>query len=243
MKKKTILILGASGLIGESLYQKFKESDFNVLGCDLFLPKIYKKNFYKINASKEKEIKNLIKKIVKNHGNVDVIINAIYPKNTKKKNNFFKQDKKDFLSKINSHLEINFSINKTFVNYFLKNKIKGNIIHISSIYGSFIPRFEIYKNQRFTMPLDYLIAKSSMNYFTKYLSKLLLGSGIVINNISPGGIFENQDKKFIKKYSKFTNNRSMLKTEDLFEIVKFVSENKNLKITGQDFIIDDGFTL
>ena len=35
----------------------------------------------------------------------------------------------------------------------------------------------------------------------------------------------------------------MLKTEDLFEIVKFLSENKNLKITGQNFIIDDGFTL
>ena len=35
----------------------------------------------------------------------------------------------------------------------------------------------------------------------------------------------------------------MLEADDLYEIVKFLSENKTSKITGQNFIIDDGFTL
>lgn len=242
MKKKIILILGSNGLIGDHLFRKFDKKNFTVIGGDLKI-KNDKINQFKINVLKEKDLEKLISKINKKYGKIDVVINAIYPKNTKNKKNFFNQKKEDFLFKINSHLSINFSINKIIANYFLKNKIRGNIIHISSIYGSFIPRFEIYNNQKFTMPLDYLIAKSSMNYFTKYLSKLLLGSGIVINNISPGGIFDHQDKNFVKKYSRYTNSRSMLKADDLYEIVKFLSENKNSKITGQNFIIDDGFTL
>jgi NAD(P)-dependent dehydrogenase (short-subunit alcohol dehydrogenase family) len=171
-----------------------------------------------------------------------VVINAVYPKIIKKKVNFFNQSKKDFLDKINSHIGINFLINKLFINYFKKQK-SGNIIHISSIYGSFIPRFEIYHNTKLSMPLDYLISKCAMNYFTKYLSKLLLGSKIIINNISPGGIYDFQDKKFVKNYSKFTNHRSMLKPNDVFEIVNFLVNSNNLKITGQNFIVDDGFTL
>ena len=243
MKKKTILILGSSGLLGKNLYKKFKEKNCNVLGSDLNIEDLKDKNFYKVDFSNEGQVKKLINTVNRKYKSIDIVVNAIYPKNTKKKTSFFQQSKKDFLTKVTSHLSINFLINKLFISYFLKNKLKGNIIHISSVYGSFIPRFEIYKKQKFTMPLDYLIAKSSMDYSTKYLSKILLGSKIVINNISPGGVFDNQDKNFVKKYSKYTNNKAMLKVEDIFDIVNFLAFAKNLKITGQNFIVDDGFSL
>jgi NAD(P)-dependent dehydrogenase (short-subunit alcohol dehydrogenase family) len=243
MKKKTVLILGSSGLIGSTLYKKFDDKIFNVLGCDLKKNETNNGNFYKADVSKENELKKLIKKVDKNYPRIDVVINAIYPSKAKKKISFFKQSKEDFLLKVNFHLGINFLINKIFINYFLKKKIKGNIIHISSIYGSFIPRFEIYKKQQFTMPLDYLVAKSSVDYSTKYLSKILFGSGIVINNVSPGGIFDGHNKNFVKVYSKFTNNKSMLKVEDIFGIINFLASSQNSKITGQNFIVDDGFCL
>lgn len=230
-------------MIGSGLYKKFSSKDYEILGCDLKNNKDNRGTFYKIDASNEKELTKLIKKIDKGSQNIDVVINAIYPSQTKQKKSFFKQSKKDFLSKVSLHLGINFLINKTFINYFLKKKIKGNIIHISSIYGSFIPRFEIYKKQNFTMPLDYLVAKSSMDYCTKYLSKILLGSGIVINNVSPGGIFNKHNKNFVKAYSKFTNNKSMLKVNDIFGIINFLTSMQNSKITGQNFIVDDGFSL
>jgi len=243
MKKKTILILGASGLIGGVLYKKFSNKDYDILGCDLKKNKAKNATFYKTDASNENELKKLIKKIDKKYRNIDVVINAIYPSQAKIKKSFFKQSKEDFLFKVSSHLGVNFLINKIFINYFLRKKIKGNIIHISSIYGSSIPRFEIYKNQKFTMPLDYLIAKSSVDYCTKYLSKILLGSGIVINNVSPGGIFDKHNKNFVRAYSKFTNNKSMLKADDIFDIINFLVSTSNSKITGQNFIVDDGFSL
>jgi NAD(P)-dependent dehydrogenase (short-subunit alcohol dehydrogenase family) len=242
MDKKNILILGASGLIGYSLYKKFKLTGHNILLADLKNTKRISKNFYKADASNEGQLINLIKVIIKNHKKIDVVINSIYPTLAKKKINFFSQTKNDFLNKINSHLGINFLINKLFLKYFQKRG-RGNIIHLSSIYGSFIPRFEIYKNTKLNMPVDYLIAKSSINYFTKYLAKLLLGSKITINNISPGGIKDSQNKKFIKSYSKFTNYKTMLNPNDIFDIINFLVSSDNLKITGQNIIVDDGFTL
>jgi NAD(P)-dependent dehydrogenase (short-subunit alcohol dehydrogenase family) len=243
MKKKAILILGASGLIGGVLYKRFSNKNYDILGCDLKKNKANNATFYKADVSNENELKKLIRKIDKKYQNIDVVINAIYPSQAKIKKSFFKQSKEDFLFKVNLHLGINFLINKIFINYFLRKKIKGNIIHISSIYGSFIPRFEIYKNQKFTMPLDYLVAKSSVDYCTKYLSKLLLGSGIVINNVSPGGIFDKHNKNFINAYSKFTNNRSMMKADDIIGVISFLATAQNSKITGQNFVVDDGFCL
>jgi NAD(P)-dependent dehydrogenase (short-subunit alcohol dehydrogenase family) len=70
-----------------------------------------------------------------------------------------------------------------------------------------------------------------------------LGSRIVINNVSPGGIFDKHNKNFVRAYSKFTNNKSMLKVDDIFGIINFLASLQNSKITGQNFIVDDGFSL
>jgi NAD(P)-dependent dehydrogenase (short-subunit alcohol dehydrogenase family) len=242
MKNKNILIIGGSGLIGYTLYKKLKENNYNVFVADIRNTNKIKNDFFKVNAYQENSLKNLIKKLIHRKDRIDVIINSVYSSISKKKIDFWHQTKEDFLKKINLHIGTNFLINKLFINYFKKIK-KGNIIHISSIYGSFIPRFEIYKNLNFTMPLDYLVCKSSMNYMTRYVAKLLLGSHITVNNISPGGIFDFQEKKFLDNYSKFTNHKSMLQKEDLYEIVEFLIKSNNLKITGQNFLIDDGFTL
>ena len=54
MKKKTILILGASGLIGGVLYKKFSNKDYDILGCDLKKNKAKNATFYKTDASGNK---------------------------------------------------------------------------------------------------------------------------------------------------------------------------------------------
>ena len=52
--------------------------------------------------------------------------------------------------------------------------------------------------------------KSNIVYITKYYAKYLLGTGITINCVSPGGVFDNQDKFFVKNYSRYTNSKKMM---------------------------------
>ena len=94
------------------------------------------------------------------------------------------------------------------------------------------------------MPLQYLIIKNAIDSMMKYSAKFFLKKNIKINNISPGGIlglYEN--KKFIKNYTKFTAGNKMLCNKDLGGIVNFLLSTDSDKITGQNIIIDDGFTL
>jgi NAD(P)-dependent dehydrogenase (short-subunit alcohol dehydrogenase family) len=236
--EKNIIIFGGSGLIGYQIYKFFLKKNYNVLIGDIKKKK-KSDNFYKINVNSSREIKKFMNKF----NNTNVVINCIYPRISKIKKIPFNEHKSTFLKKINQHLGSYFLINKEFINFFLKNNINGNIINFSSIYGSFVPRFEIYKNTKMTMPLDYMIAKNSINIMTKYFAKFILGSRIKINSISPGGIYDKQDKSFLRRYTSYTNHRSLLDSEDILMLVDLLVSSKNLKITGQNFLIDDGFTI
>ena len=128
------------------------------------------------------------------------------------------------------------------INYFLKYKIKGSIVSFASIYGSFIPNFSIY-NHKILTSLEYNFIKSNIIHANKYYSKLIRGSGIRLNCISPGGVFDGHNASFVKKYSRNTNNNSMLNPEDLCSIVEHFILDGSRRVTGQNIIIDDGFTL
>ena len=71
---------------------------------------------------------------------------------------------------------------------------------------------------------------------------MYLKNKININCISPGGIFDYQEQKFVSKYSKFTSSSKMLNKTDLNSTIKYLLD-EDLKMTGQNLIIDEGFTL
>ena len=62
----------------------------------------------------------------------------------------------------------------------------GNIINLSSIYGSFIPRFEIYEGTSMTTPIEYVAIKSGIESMSKYFAKTYIKSKLRINCVAPG---------------------------------------------------------
>ena len=67
---------------------------------------------------------------------------------------------------------------------------------------------------------------------------------IKVNSISPGGI-ENkavQTKSFIKRYKKNVPLNKMGRKEDVINQVMFLISEKSDYITGQNIIIDGGYT-
>lgn len=237
--KKKIILFGSSGLIGSSL-KKYLEKHHDVIGID----KVKKKSSnFLLNTSNYNLTKKKIAQITKKFRKIDAVIICVYPRTSRKKHpKSLRLNFKDFSKEINTHLEPFYNLNKIFIDYF-KKKGGGSIINFASIYGSFLPRFEIYKDTNMDMPLYYAMSKSSLIMMTKYLAKINLKNRVRINSVSPGGIFDKQNKKFIKKYSQFCSNKNLLKESDLNGIIEFLISDYSKKITGQDFIIDDGFTL
>jgi NAD(P)-dependent dehydrogenase (short-subunit alcohol dehydrogenase family) len=119
----------------------------------------------------------------------------------------------------------------------------GNIINISSVYGVIPPKFELYEKTSMTMPVEYAVIKSGLIHFTKYMAKYFKNSNIRVNTLSPGGIFDNQNKIFVQKYKKECLNKGMLDTSDLSGSLIYLLSDMSQYVNGQNIIVDDGFSI
>lgn len=66
---------------------------------------------------------------------------------------------------------------------------------------------------------------------------------IQFNSISPGGVFNNQDENFLKKYNILSLNKGMLDKEDISGILLFLLSEASHSINGQNSIVDGGFSM
>lgn len=220
-----ILIFGATGSIGNYLFTKFSELNYNVIGTTSNINKINNKCIY-VNTQ-ENNIDELLK-----INNLDGIIWA-HGYNFNDNINTFDED--EFMKIININVlfilkTLNFLLNNNKIN---KN---SKLVIISSIWE------ELSRDNK----LSYSISKSALSGMVKNLSYDLSEKNILINNILPGVIDNDMTKKtlkeenieYIKKYMKF--NR-LVDLNDIFNTTKFLLID-NTGITGQSIKVDLGFT-
>ena len=122
----------------------------------------------------------------------------------------------------------------------LKQSGNGSIINISSIYGVYSPDWKIYKETNLGNSSAYASAKAGLIQLTKWLSSTL-APNIRVNSISPGGIFRDQPKKFVKAYNNRTSLGRMATEEDLMGIIAYLASDASSYVTGQNIIIDGGW--
>ena len=125
---------------------------------------------------------------------------------------------------------------------FLENN-GGNLIHISSIQGLGAPKFEHYENTNMTSPIEYSAIKAGIISITKWLAKYYKNKNIRVNCISPGGISDNQNEDFIKKYRNSCTNIGLIEPNEISSLIVFLLSNNAKAINGQNLIVDDGWSL
>ena len=76
---------------------------------------------------------------------------------------------------------------------------------------------------------------------TKYLA-VHLAPKIKVNCIVPGGVSQNQDKLFKKKYSKLTPMNRMMEKTELNGILDFLCSEKSNYMTGSIIFMDGGYS-
>lgn len=85
--------------------------------------------------------------------------------------------------------------------------------------------------------------KSGLIHLGQYIAKYYRGKSVRINTISPGGIFDNQHEAFVSQYNKHCNSVGMLTPVEIANTVCYLFSDDSHGISGQNVIIDDGFTL
>jgi NAD(P)-dependent dehydrogenase (short-subunit alcohol dehydrogenase family) len=119
----------------------------------------------------------------------------------------------------------------------------GNIVNLSSVYGIIAPRFELYEGTDLSMPVEYAAIKSGLIHLTRYFARRLRGTGIRVNALSPGGILDKQDRRFLGRYRRYCLSKGMLDASDVSGALLFLLSDASRYVSGQNLIVDDGFTL
>ena len=253
MKKKikTTIITGGAGRIGFELARQLVLKKENVLICDFNKKKLnqIKKDikskhlevFYG-DLTNVKNIEKLINLASKKFGKISSAVHCSYPTSNGWGTKFENLKEKYLREDLYNQLGGTILFSQKIIKYFLKQR-EGNLILVSSIQGSHSPKFEHYKNLKMSSPIEYSAIKAGVISITKYLAKLYKNQNIRINCISPGGILDNQPKRFIKQYKQICNSKGLLSASDLIPAFKYLLDDENTIITGQNIIVDDGWTL
>jgi NAD(P)-dependent dehydrogenase (short-subunit alcohol dehydrogenase family) len=256
LNNKNIILVGACGLIGKEFSKSILENSGNLIIVDKdedslksFFDTLTNKypdksiSYFPLDITSKKSIIAVIQALTKKNQKIDAVVNSSYPKNKNFGRNFFDIDYEDFSENLSIHLGGYFLISQLFAKYFYENKIEGNIINISSIYGVIPPRFEIYRGTKLSNSIEYGAIKAGLIHLSKYIAKYLKGSKIRVNCISPGGILDNQPEAFLLNYKEFCLSKGMLLPEDLSGALIFLLSDSSKFINGQNIIVDDGFIL
>jgi NAD(P)-dependent dehydrogenase (short-subunit alcohol dehydrogenase family) len=122
----------------------------------------------------------------------------------------------------------------------------GVILNISSDLSVISPDQRLYKLSgkeeisQPVKPITYSVIKSGLVGMTKYLSTYWSASGVRVNALSPGGIYDGQSDEFVKKITNLIPLGRMAKPSEYRSAVQFLCSDASSYMTGQNIVIDGG---
>jgi len=118
----------------------------------------------------------------------------------------------------------------------------GSIVNVSSVYGLVGPDHRIYEGQPFRSFPGYSASKAGVLGLTRWLATWWGADGIRVNCVTPGGVFNGHDPRFAEAYAARTPMGRMARREELVGIVLYLLSDASGYCTGQNFVVDGGFT-
>ena len=241
LKNKIVIITGGNGLLGKVIINRLNSEGAFCINFEINhdtnedLSKVY------CDITNSDSVDKALNLVFSKYSRVDGLVNNAYPR-TKDWGEKFEDIKlKSWENNISWQLNSYFYISqRVLIQMGLQNE--GSIVNMASIYGVVGPDFSVYEGTTITMPAAYSAIKGGLINFTRYLASYFGPKNIRVNAVSPGGIFDNQNKKFVNNYSKKVPMGRLGKPEDVAPTVAFLLSDDSKYITGQNIVIDGGWT-
>ncbi len=241
---KKICLIGGTGVLGTHFLKKLqKHNELHVADLSLKLDKRKNLYTYYLDLNDEKSIKDFFYKNKKKPFDI-LINNSAYTTEmaAKKKisTDIFSTEIFDQTLRVN--LRGIFLCCKNFIKYHHKKNIDQRVINMSTMYALHGPHHDIYKSENFSSSLSYSASKAGIVGMTKWFATKYAAENTNFNVISPSGVFNNQSKSFLKKYSQLLPKKKMATPEQIFSAISFLISKHSDYVVGQDIFVDGGFS-
>jgi NAD(P)-dependent dehydrogenase (short-subunit alcohol dehydrogenase family) len=251
LKNKVVIVTGGAGRLGSAISRSVIEHGGRVVLVDTNIENLnlLKVEFgsdlclaLNIDSGKAEKANLVVEKAILKFGRIDSVIHSAYPRSPQWGSKFEDITQKYLYADLSSQIGGSILFAQRVLDYFYK-KQEGNLIFVSSIQGFMAPKFEHYENTNMTTPIEYSASKHALIGITRYLAKYYKGNNIRVNCVSPGGILDGQPESFLKEYKKACNDKGMLDAEDVVGAFIFLLSDLSQYVTGQNIIVDDGWSL
>lgn len=251
LKNKTAFITGGVGLLGQEATRALVDAGARVIILDVdkekglsllsSLSKISQEVYFEyFDVTDLKKIDFKIDNLYKKYKKIDIWVNAAYPRTSDWGNRVEDLSLKSLQKNVDIHLNSYTWISRKVCMLMKKNG--GSLINFGSIYGVVGNDFSIYKGTNMTSPMAYAPIKGGIVNLTRYLASYFGKYRVRVNTICPGGIFDNQNKIFVKNYSEKTPLKRLGNPDEIAGAVTFLASDAASYITGTMLLIDGGWT-
>lgn len=253
LQNKVAFITGGLGLIGRNISYAFASAYARTIILDIDDPKGqqiakeiqsngYDAQYEHFDVTDLEQCRGKIEALAASYGSIDVWVNNAYPRTKDWGNTVENLEITSWRKNIDMHLNSYSWLSKEVALLMKKMKIAGSIINFGSIYGIIGADFSIYEGTSMTNPMGYAAIKGGIVNVSRYLASYFGPSGIRVNTICPGGIFDNQPEVFVKNYEKKVPLKRMGKPEEIASTVLFLASKASSYITGATIMVDGGWT-
>jgi 3-oxoacyl-[acyl-carrier protein] reductase len=237
-KDKVVLVTGSSRGIGKAIALLFAKEGAKVIvnysksekEANEVLKEIKKLSdgiAIKCDVSNETEVKNMINKIIKEFGKIDILVNNVGKYSD---GDEWNGTSKIWEKSIKDNIISTLNVSKYVTEIFIKQK-SGAIVNISS-------RFSVSGQYD---AIAYAASKAAIVNITQAYSKLLSNFGRA-NSISPGpvkaGYWLRAPKEELEQTVNSMPNKRLIEPEEIAEKVLFLASDESKDINGQNILIN-----
>lgn len=248
---QTAIVTGGAGLLGAETCAVLREYGANVViaendrECGETLADRLGEGaeFRHLDITDEDSIVDLVRDVDANYDGIDALINCAYPRTETYGQRFEDVTLREWNENVTMHLGGYYATCHHVAKTMVERGTEGRIVNLGSIYGFRAPDFSVYEGTDMTSPVQYAGIKGGVINFTRYLASYFGDDGIRANVVSPGGVFDDQNERFVQNYEERTPLGRMAEPEDVANAILYLVSDAASYVTGQNLIVDGGWTV
>lgn len=206
-----------------------------------------------VDVSNKDDVEKMVDEVLERYGRIDILINnaAIDPKFDSGVSHEQSFDFENYpLELWQRSLDVDLTgafLCSQAVGKVMVRQSRGVVVNICSTYGLVGPDQRLYKKdanpeQMLFKPAGYAVAKAGVAQLTRYLAAYWGDRNIRVNSLTPGGVYNDQDDEFVRKYSSRTPMGRMASKDELRGSLLFLVSDASSYMTGANLVADGGWT-
>jgi NAD(P)-dependent dehydrogenase (short-subunit alcohol dehydrogenase family) len=266
LKNKAILVTGGAGLIGAEVCDAYAAYGASLVLTDLLPADALEERALRLrekypgaqvtairaDITSDASVRELFGQIEARWGGLDVLVNlaALDAKFDDRIGEINRSSFENYPLEVwQKSLDVNATglvrVTQAAVRLMLPRRA-GNIINVASTYSLVAPNPALYRTDNEASqtykPMDYVLTKSMIPNFTRYLAARYARDGIRSNAIAPHGVDNRHPEHFKRNYAALSPLGRMCDVRELRGPFVFLASDATSYMTGSTLVVDGGWT-